>query len=171
MKLHPEYIAEDNAMGYMSDNGGDRYNLCHCRSPLPLPSILPNPTQPNLVWSNFEIADMDFWRGKAYQDWFNYLEEKGGFYYERWGDAPVHSIAAGLFLPKSKIHFFSEMGYEHAPYTHCPREEKVWKDLHCSCDQKRNFGASFLVPLVIETEMFGVDYDGYSCMKQWERIQ
>jgi hypothetical protein len=33
-------------------------------------------------WSNFEIADMDFWRGEAYQEFFNYLERKGGFYYE-----------------------------------------------------------------------------------------
>lgn len=33
-------------------------------------------------WSNFEIADMDFWRGEAYQKFFEYLESKGGFYYE-----------------------------------------------------------------------------------------
>jgi len=33
-------------------------------------------------WSNFEIADMDFWRGEAYQAFFDYLESKGGFYYE-----------------------------------------------------------------------------------------
>lgn len=34
------------------------------------------------VWSNFEIADMDFWRGEAYSKFFDYLDEKGGFYYE-----------------------------------------------------------------------------------------
>ena len=34
------------------------------------------------VWSNFEIADMDFWRGEAYQKFFDFLERKGGFYYE-----------------------------------------------------------------------------------------
>ena len=34
------------------------------------------------VWSNFEIADMDFWRSEAYQAYFDYLESKGGFYYE-----------------------------------------------------------------------------------------
>lgn len=33
-------------------------------------------------WSNFEIADMDFWRGEAYQAFFEYLESTGGFYYE-----------------------------------------------------------------------------------------
>lgn len=34
------------------------------------------------VWSNFEIADMDFWRGPAYTAFFEYLDSKGGFYYE-----------------------------------------------------------------------------------------
>lgn len=37
---------------------------------------------PHSVWSNFEIADMDFWRGEAYTKFFNYLENTGGFYYE-----------------------------------------------------------------------------------------
>ena len=34
------------------------------------------------VWSNFEIADLDFWRGEAYQRFFDFLDQKGGFYYE-----------------------------------------------------------------------------------------
>jgi hypothetical protein len=34
------------------------------------------------VWSNFEIADMDFWRGEAYTAFFEYLDRSGGFYYE-----------------------------------------------------------------------------------------
>ena len=27
---HPQYVKENNAMGYMSDDGGNSYNLCHC---------------------------------------------------------------------------------------------------------------------------------------------
>jgi hypothetical protein len=34
------------------------------------------------VWSNFEIADMDFWRGEAYTAFFDYPDSLGGFYYE-----------------------------------------------------------------------------------------
>ncbi|KAG6901566.1 hypothetical protein C0995_010500 [Termitomyces sp. Mi166 len=108
MQLHPEYVAEDNAMGFMSPDGGNSYNLCH-------------------FWSNFEIADMDFWRGEAYSAFFEYLDSKGGFYYERWGDAPVHSIAAAVFLNKDRLHFFDEIGYEHNPYTHCPKKEETWE--------------------------------------------
>ena len=37
---------------------------------------------PTPVWSNFEIGDLDFWRGEAYSKFFDYLDEQGGFYYE-----------------------------------------------------------------------------------------
>ncbi|KAH9917521.1 glycosyl transferase [Fomitopsis serialis] len=40
-------VKENNAMNYMSEDGGATYNLCH-------------------FWSNFEIANMDFWHGEAY---------------------------------------------------------------------------------------------------------
>ncbi|KAF4603652.1 hypothetical protein EYR38_004067 [Pleurotus pulmonarius] len=99
MDEHPEYVSANNSMEFLSDNGGLNYNLCH-------------------FWSNFEIADMDFWRGDAYQAFFKHLDSKGGFYYERWGDAPVHSMAAALFARKDQIHFFSDMGYMHPPFQH-----------------------------------------------------
>jgi len=108
-----------------------------------------------LDWSNFEIGDLDFWRGEAYSKYFEYLESKGGFYYEvcilfpyfrwsplircqRWGDAPVHSIAVSLFARKDQIHFFNEIGYRHEPFQHCPQG-----DAHsagkCSCEVQDNF--------------------------------
>ncbi|KAG5638066.1 hypothetical protein H0H81_002034 [Sphagnurus paluster] len=120
MGLHPEFIAEDNALGFMSRDGGNHYNLCH-------------------FWSNFEIADMEFWRGPAYTAFFEYLDSQGGFYYERWGDAPVHSIAAAMFLNKNQLHFFDEIGYEHSPYTHCPQKVETWERGRCSCNMARSF--------------------------------
>ncbi|KAJ7221311.1 glycosyltransferase family 15 protein [Mycena pura] len=134
MKEYPQYVASDNAMGFLSDNSGDGFNMCH-------------------FWSNFEIADMDFWRGEVYTKFFEYLDKTGGFYYERWGDAPVHSIAAALFLPKTKIHFFNEIGYEHPPNQHCPKDDSVWRKGMCSCDQEKTH-----------------DYGPYSCQAQWDRI-
>ena len=46
------------------DARGDQWSLCH-------------------YWSNFEIADMDFFRSPEYQAFFEYLDHKGGFYFER----------------------------------------------------------------------------------------
>ena len=47
-----------------TDRNGDGWNMCH-------------------YWSNFEIASLDFFRGKEYQDLFEYLDRSGGFYHER----------------------------------------------------------------------------------------
>jgi len=73
--LHP-----NNSMRFLSDNNGSRYNLCHCgfKFSCSEPSLIPGFP----VWSNFEIADMEFWRSEAYQKFFDHLESKGGFYYE-----------------------------------------------------------------------------------------
>ncbi|KAA1473257.1 glycosyltransferase family 15 protein [Dentipellis sp. KUC8613] len=133
VQKYPQYVAKGNAMDFISENNGESYNLCH-------------------FWSNFEIADLDFWRGEAYSAFFDHLDAKGGFYYERWGDAPVHSIAAALFARKDQIHFFREIGYEHNPYTHCPAEEDAWVRGRCACNRERSF-----------------DYDGYSCLSKWDR--
>ena len=56
-------------------------------------------------WSNFEVADMSFWRSSTYEDYFRHLDVTGGFFYERWGDAPVHSIALGLFEDSRRLHW------------------------------------------------------------------
>ena len=72
-------------MNFLSDNGGANYNLCHCTSEPSLPILPPKRNgnkQINSVWSNFEIADLDFWRSEAYTAYFNYLDRHGGFYYE-----------------------------------------------------------------------------------------
>ena len=82
---------------------------------------------------------MDFWRGPAYTAFFDFLEKSGGFYYERWGDAPVHSIAASLFAKKEQTHFFRDVGYRHDPFQRCPQG-----DYHsggkCWCDTTDSFG-------------------------------
>ncbi|KAG7092470.1 hypothetical protein E1B28_008822 [Marasmius oreades] len=132
MKEYPQYVDSHNAKDFLTDNG-DNYNLCH-------------------FWSNFEIADMDFWRGEAYQTFFNYLDSKGGFYYERWGDAPVHSIAAALFARRDQIHFFRDIGYRHESLQHCPSGD-IWKDGRCSCDPNDTF-----------------DYHINSCLGRYERL-
>ncbi|KND92046.1 Alpha-1,2 mannosyltransferase KTR1 [Tolypocladium ophioglossoides CBS 100239] len=131
MKNHPEHIAEDNSMGFLSDDNGDSYNHCH-------------------FWSNFEIGNLDWLRSKPYMDYFESLDQDGGFFYERWGDAPVHSIAAGLLLNKSEIHFFNDIAYWHVPFTHCPTGEKTRLALQCHCNPKENF-----------------DWKGYSCTSRF----
>lgn len=43
---------------------GEKYNMCH-------------------FWSNFEIARLDFFRSKEYEDFFQMMDKSGGFWMER----------------------------------------------------------------------------------------
>ncbi|KAI5807068.1 nucleotide-diphospho-sugar transferase [Geopyxis carbonaria] len=79
----------------------EKYNMCH-------------------FWSNFEIARLDFFRSQAYEDFFNMMDKSGGFWAERWGDAPIHSLAAGVLLGPQDVHYFRDFGYRHTTIQHCP---------------------------------------------------
>jgi mannosyltransferase len=83
------------------DMEGEKYNMCH-------------------FWSNFEIARLDFFRSKEYEDFFQMMDRSGGFWMERWGDAPIHSLAAGILLAPKDIHYFRDFGYRHTTIQHCP---------------------------------------------------
>lgn len=72
-------------------------------------------------------------------DFFSHLDRERGFFYERWSDAPVHSIAAALLLSREQIHFFDDIAYYHTPFTHCPRREETRLNLRCHCNPKDNF--------------------------------
>ncbi|KAG0633783.1 nucleotide-diphospho-sugar transferase [Tuber brumale] len=80
---------------------GEAYNMCH-------------------FWSNFEIARLDFFRSEKYEKFFETMDRSGGFWTERWGDAPIHSLAAGVLLEPSDIHYFRDFGYRHTTIQHCP---------------------------------------------------
>ena len=82
VEKNPQYVANDNAMDFLSNDGGRTYSLCHCGCKCNLSWRRPNDPELYAVWSNFEIADMDLWRGEAYTKFFNHLDASGGFYYE-----------------------------------------------------------------------------------------
>jgi alpha 1,2-mannosyltransferase len=136
IKENPQYLPKDNAMAFISDDGGNNYNLCHCKKAFIILKV--QFLIFRIVWSNFEIGDLDFWRSEAYTKYFEHLDQKGGFYYERWGDAPVHSIGAALFARKDQIHFFKEIGYRHEPFQHCPTGEMHARG-KCWCESTDTF--------------------------------
>ncbi len=137
---HPDYLAKNNGLHFMTDEPErllePGWNLCH-------------------FWSNYEVGDLRFWRSKEYMEYFEYLDKSGGFFYERWGDAPVHSIAAVTLLDKSRLHHFDDIGYFHNPWNHCPANRKKYHDNgKCNCDPKQSF-----------------DRESYSCLPKWWRAR
>lgn len=142
MKKFPQYLHQNNALDFISDDGGETYNKCH-------------------FWSNFEIGDLDFWRSDAYRAFFDYLDKAGGFFYERWGDAPVHSIAAALLADRNQIHFFENVGYWHVPFQSCPVNEDERLRLRCTCPLDES----------IESDQRNIfTFKGYSCTPRWYKI-
>lgn len=116
----------DNSLAFLEQNTdtnelvrGD-FNLCH-------------------YWTNFEIANLDFFRSDLYEGYFQSLDSTGNFFYERWGDAPVHSIAVGYLLTKDQIQYFDNSGYFHQDIGNCPRDRHDHKDLHCMCRRAKDF--------------------------------
>ena len=62
MKEVPELVPKDNLMPFVTAPDGS-YNLCH-------------------FWSNFEIGDLNFFRSKAYQSYFDYLDRFAHHFYQ-----------------------------------------------------------------------------------------
>lgn len=109
---HPDYVHPNSSRAWLLHQSRPNHNeiahgysTCH-------------------FWSNFEIGRLDFFRSKEYTEYFNHLDKNGGFFYERWGDAPVHSVALALMTDKSRIHFFRDIGYNHIPFFNCHSSPK-----------------------------------------------
>lgn len=147
LAANPSYLSDNNMWEWITDDlarpehnkAANGYSTCH-------------------FWSNFEIGDLDFFRGEQYEAYFQHLDRAGGFFYERWGDAPVHSLGVGLFADAANVHWyvlsdaifkttgshrlsrFRDIGYNHIPYLNCPNSPK------CSgCKAGQFFqGADFL---------------------------
>lgn len=104
---HAHLVHPDADLSWLVDveNGHD-YNACQ-------------------FFSNFEIGSLDFFRAEAnrrYFDWLDSEEGGQGFYYERLGDAPVHTLSVALFAAREDTWFFRDIGYQHDIARHCPRE-------------------------------------------------
>lgn len=142
LHIHPEYLHENSSIEFITDKGpsggqyldlgNSPYNMCH-------------------FWSNFEIGDLNFFRSKEYMDYFEFLSTAGGFYYERWGDAPVHSIAAAILLDKEEIHHFEDIGYNHVPFYTFPDAQQIRNYKRC----------------VVPPDAKNMDVEISSCLPRW----
>ncbi|KAF2817211.1 alpha-1,2-mannosyltransferase Kre5 [Mytilinidion resinicola] len=146
---------------------GEEYNMCH-------------------FWSNFEIARLDWFRSKEYNDFFEMMDRSGGFWMERWGDAPIHSLAAGALLSPKDIHYFRDFGYRHTTIQHCPANaparqlpripflEKTTKDEKKRIEEDE-YWASFDPPkengvgcrCKCDTDIVDVEGKQGSCLAEW----
>lgn len=129
-------LPENNLVHFVRSPDGS-YNLCH-------------------FWLNFEIAATSFFRTQTYTHYFEHLDRTGGFFYERWGDAPVHTLAVAHMLNSSQVWWFDDIGYYHQPYLQCPNGP-LYVEQRCTCDQSMDFSMGELscTPLMVHLQANG----------------
>lgn len=125
----------------------DGYNRCH-------------------FWTNFEIISLDWVRSVEYNNLMDYLDQKGGFYLERWGDAPLRTLAVVETLNVNEVQWY-DIGYFHNPFSSCPGSYEVRKLRKCCCDAwdpenmdkiPNEDAPNYNVPLGLQD---------FSCLKEW----
>lgn len=73
-------------------------------------------------YTNFEIGHLPFFRSEAYQSFFRHLDKEGGFYYYRWGDAPIRLLGVALHSEPGSVFRFGDIPYSHKVYVLLPDE-------------------------------------------------
>eukprot|EP00293_Proteomonas_sulcata_P003250 CAMPEP_0184328282 /NCGR_PEP_ID=MMETSP1049-20130417/143540_1 /TAXON_ID=77928 /ORGANISM="Proteomonas sulcata, Strain CCMP704" /LENGTH=122 /DNA_ID=CAMNT_0026650585 /DNA_START=1 /DNA_END=369 /DNA_ORIENTATION=+ len=71
-------------------------------------------------YTNFEIGYIPFFRSEAYQSYFEHLDKQGGFYYYRWGDAPIRLLGVSINSEVDKVKRFDTIPYSHKVYVVLP---------------------------------------------------
>lgn len=107
--------SENNYSQFVLDSNKYDYNLCH-------------------FWTNFEIGNLNVFRSEEYNALFKELDAYNGFYYERWGDAPIRTLILSLILEHPRIQRLKNIGYQHDPYLQCPQDLNMRVENRCSCD-------------------------------------
>jgi len=64
-------------------------------------------------WNNFEILNMRFFRSD-YLSYFSFIDQIGGIYYHRWGDALIRTLGVLMFADPDEVYQFTDIGYMHA---------------------------------------------------------
>jgi hypothetical protein len=66
-----------------------------------------------MFYNNFEVSSLDNWNSKQYREYIDVIDQTGGIYNFRWGDAPIKSIAVPMFVPENRTVLMKEIGYKH----------------------------------------------------------
>lgn len=72
--------------------------------------------QPEMFYSNFEIAKISLWRNPSYKRYISYIDLTGGIYFSGWSDAPIRTVAYSIFYNKNDTHHFKDIAYEHQDF-------------------------------------------------------
>lgn len=76
--------------------------------------LYPNDIPEGLMfYTNFELGKVKWFLTSPYMEFYNSLDETGGFYTKRWGDAPVKFLGINIFLSEKHIIPVNGFTYQH----------------------------------------------------------
>ena len=71
-----------------------------------------------VFYTNFEIYNMKWFKGAAYQDFYNHIDNSAGIYKYRWGDHAIRYLGLHGLGAKDKCLFFKDIVYQHGEVYH-----------------------------------------------------
>jgi alpha 1,2-mannosyltransferase len=78
-----------------------------------------------MYYTNFEIGKLSFFRGEKYMSFYKKIDNSGGIYINRWGDAPIKYIGVNLFATQSKILPVDGFIYQHGAIYDTRKKEMI----------------------------------------------
>ena len=94
-----------------AENIQPAFILQHC-SPPTMEGLSSKGWNHTIIFNNFFITRLSWWVQPQVRAWLIHLENMRGWYKHRWGDAPVHTMTLGMFLPEAQMLEFGFL-YEH----------------------------------------------------------
>jgi hypothetical protein len=64
------------------------------------------------------VSHRSLWNNDLWTQFRDYIDDLGGIYKYKWGDAPLHTIGISMLLSRQDIHSFGDIGYSHSPFIH-----------------------------------------------------
>jgi len=86
-------------------------------------------------WDSFGIFDPTIWdlnifRNENWEKWWNYVNQSGGIYKNRWGDQEIHILYTRMYYPESAWHdfdFYNQGKCQHGGYGTVHERSKIKK--------------------------------------------
>lgn len=83
--------------------------------------------------NSMEIVDLDFIRSEQYQEFFQYIDQFQGWFYERWTDYHIHTVLSLLYLSPDELKFFN-ICHKVDNSNYCSAQEQFYLQNHCFCN-------------------------------------
>jgi Glycolipid 2-alpha-mannosyltransferase len=73
-------------------------------------------SEPKIYYNNFEISSLSLWTSAEYKLFIDFIDDTGGIFYERWGDAPIKGIAVSILIDRNETFHFHDLAYRHGNF-------------------------------------------------------